>query len=219
MISDVYVYLDNVQFEKNYFDNRNKINSLTGPIWLTIPVKDKGYLGKTINQLEIDNNQSWMKKHWKSILYNYQNTRYFNEIEGFLKEVYERKWNYLTEINEFILRYLLKQLKINTEFVKASEINLTKHKSDLIIELTHKLNGDIFVFGKFGKDYVNKEEFKKEGIEVYIQSYNHPIYPQIYDKFNPYLSIIDLISNVGLDKTKEWIMLGNETKVDVLLTK
>ena len=85
-ISDVYVYLDNVQFEKNSFSNRNRIKSAQEPIWLTVPVLLKNHLKKTIKEIQIDNSRDWRRKHWKSIYLNYKKAPYFNRyssISGF----------------------------------------------------------------------------------------------------------------------------------------
>jgi len=214
-ISDVYVFLDNVQFQKNSFINRNKIKSSTGPIWLTVPVKTTNHINRTMEQLEIDNKQDWRKKHWMSIQYNYQKAPYFNDIKDFLQDLYEREWIYLKDITETILRWLLKNLHINVEFIRSSDMNLTKKKSDLILELTKKLDGECFIFGELGEKYADVETFRREKITVYIQRYQHPTYPQLYGEFAPYLTVFDLIANVGLNHAKEWIMKDNITKSEV----
>lgn len=211
-ISDVYVFLDNVQFQKNSFINRNKIKTTSGPIWLTVPVKTKDHLNKTMEKLEINNTENWRKKHWMSIMYNYKKAPYFDEIRPFLEEIYEKEWIYLKDITETMLKWLLEKLKIRMEFVKGSELNLVKKKSDLILELTKKLDGNCFAFGKLGGDYADRVAFKRDGISIYIQNYNHPTYPQLHGDFESFLTVFDLIANVGLTRAKEYIMKDNITK-------
>ena len=75
--SDVFVFLDTVQFEKNSFINRNQILSKQGPVWLTIPVKTKGHLTSSLQETEIDNTQHWQKKHLKSIELTYKKASFF----------------------------------------------------------------------------------------------------------------------------------------------
>src|SRR6202040_3775048 len=70
--SDKFVYLDNVQFERNSFINRNRIKTPHGPIWLTIPVRLKEHFNRTIADIEIDAQQDWKRKHLRSIEQNYR---------------------------------------------------------------------------------------------------------------------------------------------------
>src|ERR1035437_4150954 len=77
--SDIFVYLDTVQFEKNSFTNRNKVKTPQGAAWLTVPVKIKGHIGKTMMEIEIDNSQDWRKKHLNTIFMNYKKAARFEE--------------------------------------------------------------------------------------------------------------------------------------------
>ena len=63
--SDCFIFLDNVEFQKNGLQNRNQIKTSNGPIWLTVPIKQKH--GQKISDVEIDNSKDWKKKHWKTI--------------------------------------------------------------------------------------------------------------------------------------------------------
>jgi len=51
---DLFVYLDNVQFKKRYFENRNKVISNGEVLWLTVPVVTKGLQTQTICDVKID---------------------------------------------------------------------------------------------------------------------------------------------------------------------
>ncbi len=52
--SDLFIFLDNVQFERNSFTNRNQIKTANGPVWLTVPVLVQGHLTKKLTQIMID---------------------------------------------------------------------------------------------------------------------------------------------------------------------
>jgi hypothetical protein len=214
-LSDVYVFLDNVQFQKNSFINRNKIKSTNGPFWLTLPVKSKGHINTSMDHLKINNNLNWRAKHWKSFQNNYNKAPFFADISDFLEEIYAKDWVYLKDITEVMLKWLLSNLKINVEFVRGRELKLKEKKSDLILELTNKLGGNCFVFGKLGENYADKESFRKNQIKIYSQDFHHPVYPQLYGKFVPFLNVFDLIANVGLKNAKSYVMKGNITKQDL----
>jgi hypothetical protein len=214
-VSDIYVYLDSVQFEKNSFTNRNKIKTAVGSIWLTVPVFLKDHTKKTIKDIEIDNSKNWQESHWKSILLNYKKAPFFNKYANFFEDVYKKEWRYLTDLNEYMLKWFLKELGIKVKYYKASELGFKGHKTNLVLDMCKKLKADLYVFGTLGKDYAKEADFTKENIKIYFQDYKHPVYPQLHGDFIPNLSIIDLLFKCG-DKSLEILMDGNITKQDLI---
>jgi hypothetical protein len=210
-LSDEYCYLDSVQYQKNDWNNRNKIKTAQGPLWLTVPILTEGHLDKKFPQIEIDNTKDWRKKHWLSIKTNYQKAPYFKKYAPFFEDVYSREWTHLSELNEYMLKWFLQELGISVKFSKASELHLKEAKSDLVLEMCQKLDADTFIFGALGKDYAKEEDFTAERIQLYFQEYNPPTYPQLYGEFAPYMSIVDLLFNCG-ERSLEVLMSGNLTK-------
>lgn len=213
-ISDTYVYLDIVQFEKNGNTNRNKIKMSNGPSWLTVPVFLGGHTKNTIKDIEIDNTQNWQNKHWNSLYTNYNKAPFFYKYSDFLENTYKQKWRYIAELDEYMLKWILQELNITTAFYKASDLNFEGHKSDLIFDICEKTNADVYISGMFGKDYLDKEKFTKKNIKIYFQDYKHPVYPQLYRDFLPYMSLLDLMFNCG-DDSLNMLMKGNVTKNDI----
>lgn len=216
--SDVFCLWDDVQFIQKDFIHRNKIKNPNGPMWLTVPVHTKGYRDKVINDMVIDNSKHWRKNHWKSILISYQKAPYFDSYKDFFEDLYRTQWEKIAELDEQIIRYLLKELGIDVKFLKASELNFEGTKSDRVLDMCIKLEADVYIFGALGKDYARVEDFEKKNIKVYFQNYNHPTYPQLFNDFEPNLSIIDLLFNYG-EKSFECLMDGNVTKKDIMTKK
>lgn len=214
-ISDKYVYLDSVQFEKNSFTNRNKIKTANGPLWLTVPVLLKDHTQKTIKETKINNSTDWRASHWKSIYLNYKKAPYFNKYSDFFEDTYKKDWDSLSDLCDHMLRWFLKELGVRVEYHKSSDLDFKKHKSELILEMCKKLDSDLYVFGALGKDYAKEEDFKKENIKIYFQDYKHPKYPQLWkNDFLPYMGVIDLLFNCG-DRSLEIIMDGNIKKEEL----
>ena len=216
-ISDAFCYFDDVQYLVKDWNNRNKIKTSSGDMWLTVPVLTKGYREKPIRSIEINNSIDWRKKHWQSIYLNYKKTPYFKNYADSFEHVYKSEWNYLADLNEHMLKWFLRELGIEVKYYKASELNFEGYKSALVLDMCKKLGADIYIFGALGKDYAEEERFNKEGVDVYFQGYKHPIYPQLHGDFLPYMSIIDLLFNCG-DKSLEILMDGNINK-ETLLNK
>lgn len=213
-ISDVYVYLDTVQFEKNSNTNRNKIKTPQGSMWVTVPILLGGHTQKTIKETEIDNTQAWRRKHWNALYMNYHKAPFFHHYRDFLEDVYKQEWKHISDLNEYMLKWTLKELGITTDFHKASDFNFEGHKSDLVLDICKKMKADYYVSGAFGKDYLDQEQFARENIKLFFQEYHHPVYPQLYGNFLPYMSVLDLMFNFGGDSLSV-IMSGNSNNNDL----
>lgn len=215
-LSDNYVFLDTVQYLKKDWNNRNKIKTPHGWVWLTVPVLTKGKFAQTLREVKTNNQTNWRHKHWRSIKVNYSKAPYFHRYADLFEDLYSRDWEYLSDLNETILRVLLSELGIKTNFIKAStELELEGEKSDLVLDMCLKLNAGIYIFGALGKNYAELEKFNEQGIKVIFQDYNHPQYSQQFGEFEPYMSVIDLLFNHG-DESLDILMSGNITRDEVL---
>jgi hypothetical protein len=196
--SDIFVYLDTVQFEKNSFINRNKIRTIDGKtIWLTIPLLMKGHTDKVIKEMKIDNTQNWKKKHIKSIEQNYKKTPFFDEYFIDIRDIISTAKENFTIFTFNMLEYLLGIFEIKTKIIKASDYNVGSAKSELVLDICRLFKADTYISGILGKNYLNVDEFIKSGIKVIFQNYEHPRYIQTGTDFLPNLSIIDLLFNLG----------------------
>lgn len=210
-LSDIFLILDNTQFEKNSFSNRNKIRGGNGSFWLTVPVKLRGHLHKKIIDIEICENTIWRRKHLSAIENSYAKAPYYEKYIPFFQNCYSQEWRSIAELNGHMLKWLLKELGITTEIYRMSDFLFTKRKSDLIIEICQYFNANVYIFGTLGKNYADVDKFNNNNIKIYFQEYRHPLYTQLYDPFIPNLSIIDLLFNCG-PGAGDILINGNITK-------
>jgi hypothetical protein len=199
--SDIFVYMDNVQFERNSFINRNRIKTPQGAIWLTVPVKLKGHTGKTIQETEIDNSKNWRKDHLSTIFFNYKKARNFSVLYPELEKLYAKEYVSVSALCFDQLLFWLAWLGIKKEIIKASELGLTAEKSDLVLEICEKLSATKYLSGALGRDYLELGKFKLAGIEIELQEYKQPVYEQLWGEFIPNLSILDYCLNAGDPKS------------------
>lgn len=212
--ADVFVVLDSVQFEKNYFQNRNRILGSNGVQWVSIPVSTKGHMDSTIANTLIANdpkNAKWKDKYLLTIKQNYGKYPFFNEVYPLLERAINIDTDYFCEINIEIIRLFCEALGIRPKYVRSSELEINGLKSDLILDICKKMNADIYIAGPSGRDYLNMNSFNENGIEVKFNDYIHPVYPQKRtDEFISHLSALDLFMNVGFEESKKIIMSNNE---------
>ena len=195
--SDLFVFLDNVQYERRGWDNRNRIKTPQGPKWLTVPVKSKGkYLAK-LAEIEIDNQQNWIRKHLNSITINYKRAEFFAEVYPVIEAHLLEGHKLLIDLNISLITHFCKYLGLETVFKKASELEAQGKGSDLILDILLKTGAATYFSGIFGKEYLQEEKFKEKGIDIVYQNYSSSVYPQLFGSFIPNLSIIDLLFNCG----------------------
>lgn len=213
ILSDTFVIMDDVQYEKNSFINRNKLLINGTDQWLTIPVKTKDYKSKTIKDIEILDSK-WKKKHLLSIEQNYKKQAFFCDVMSIMERNLKQDSNYLIDYTNHFLFESIEYLELNTELMMASQLNITEKKLQYVIELTQKLEGDVFIFGAQGRNYAKEEVLIENGINPYFQDFQQPKYDQNQEEFVPYLSILDAMFRLG-KKTKSLITEGNLSKKEL----
>jgi len=200
ILADTFVSFNQVQYLPKDWNNRNKIKTDNGWIWMTVPVLKSGYREKTIAEIKINNDTRWNIKHWRTINQFYGKAPYFKKYKNFFHDVYlNNEWEYLIDINEYMLKWFLEEMSINIKFIDAKELNLSGKKSELVLNMCKKLKATTYIFGIQGAEYANLDSFKENDVNLIFQDYEHPEYQQLFSKFLPNLSIIDLLFNHGLD--------------------
>ena len=210
--SDIFVFLDDVQYAKNYFHNRNKIRTNEGASWITVPVEYK--FGQLFNEIKIDNKINWAKKHQKTISMSYSKAKYFDSIWKQFEPIYQNQFDKLIDLNMNIINKLMDVLSIKKKIIFSSELNIKQTGSSRILEICKALNADAYISGTGNKEkghYINPEDFLKNNIELIFQEYIHPTYNQCQKPFIPNLSIFDLLFNHGEESKK--ILINMKTKI------
>jgi len=199
---ELFVFLDDVQFRKKGWQNRNRIRINDGTALLSIPVHTHSY--PKINEVTIDNEKNWSIRHKKSILYNYARAPYFDEIKDFIESIFEKKFQYLVDLNTEIIKFIMNELEIKSKIVFSSELEISKKGSDRVLDICKAVGADHYITGTFwAESNLRVEEFKKSNIDIEFQKFQHPIYKQIHGEFIPEMSIIDLLFNEGRKEAKK----------------
>ena len=192
MNSDVFIFLDDVQYSRGGFFNRNVIKCQNGKMWLTVPV----YKGNLIKDAKIDNNQKWNKKHLKSIKTNYSKSPYYKDYIDIFEEFYSKQWSNLSQLDIEITKKLFDILGIKIKTYISSELDVHEKDPNLrLIKLCKKIKATTYLSGIGGKNYLNEDLFNNNKIKLEYQNFKHPVYLQLYDDFIENMSIIDIILN------------------------
>jgi len=203
---DKFVIVDNTQYVKKQYQNRNRIQLHDGKVqWLSIPVKNAGHYRQKINKVEIDLSSDWQRKHTKTLLRNYKKAPFFQEFFPELEKLYKLEWHMLADFNIAFIKLCLDFLNIQTPVFIASELDISGVATTLILDICRKTASDTYLHGFHSKDYVEFDLLEQEGIKNSIQDFKALEYPQSGTIFQPNLSILDLLFHCGT-KTKNILL-------------
>lgn len=214
---DTFVVLDDIQFNKNGWQNRNKIKGPQGWQFLTVPVRHK--LGQRLDEVRTDNNTQWRRKHWQSLTTCYGKAPFFGAYAEELKSVYDKEWEDLNGINAALLSVLLKDLGSKTKVVYSSSMGIKTDATQRLVDMCKALGASAYLTGEFAAGaYLEAELFEKAGLKLSFQKYECPVYNQQFPSagFVPEMSIVDLLFNHGPDSLD--ILMGKKKINDTALS-
>ena len=202
--ADVFVFLDDVQWTKSDWRNRNRVRTPQGWTWLTVPTTaGKHYRHVLIKDVQIDNSQNWQDKHLKTLEMCYKHTSYFTEIFPLIEAVFNARHVLISELNYDLTAVFCHYLCLHTKFLYSQSMNLPieAQKDDkLLAILQHIGDVDTYLSGPSAQGYLNEEKFNAVNIKVEWHHYQHPYYNQRMwssNTFISHLSILDLLFNHG----------------------
>ncbi|OUU23090.1 MAG: hypothetical protein CBB97_13805 [Candidatus Endolissoclinum sp. TMED37] len=217
-VVDEFIFLDDVQFIKREWKNRNKIRkdyNSSETKWLSIPIlgsdiKEK----KNINNTQIEKNYNWKTSHLNSIKQVYAKSPFFETFFPFLEKIIlNNNKTKLSEFNIELIKKICDYLKINYFFSKSSDYRSLLKREYKLRELCKMSKASIFIANNATGDYVDKDFFEIENIKFELQHYSHPLYNQYYNnkklQFLSHLSIVDLIFNEG-ENSKQILVKGTK---------
>ena len=206
--SDQFIYLTKIQFEKKSWQSRNQIKGINNNrILLSVPIKNKDKI-QNIEDIQINNETNWGKKHLKSISINYLKSPYYSKYLNFFEQLYSNKWEKIEDLNIYILKYLLKELNIQKKIFSYKQFNFQKKKNELLIEMCQKTNSTTYISNKGSQSYVDVDSFKKNRINHFFINYKNYIYNQNQVTFVSNLTIFDMLFFCG-NKITENIIKDN----------
>src|SRR3990167_5816778 len=194
--SDLFVVMDDVQFERGSFINRNKIKDPHGWRWITVPVKLKGHMHSTIAETRIDATRRWAESHMKQIFHAYSRAPRFFENFKLLEQLYQHDSGTIADLCIFQLDALwLPQYGIKTQMVRMPRGLGHLHKTNLVLAICKHFGATEYLSGPLGMGYMDMNVREKNGLTVSFHDYTPPAYHQLWGDFIPGLSILDYWMN------------------------
>lgn len=195
---DAFVLLDDAQFCKRSWHQRNRILGPEGLQWLTVPVTARR--GQAINEVELAEPSFW-QRHVRAIEWNYARATYVAPTVALLRSVFDSDdpWASLSDMTVALIETIRSELGIETRVVTASSLGVDGKRGERLARLCEQLGASEYVSPVGSADYLADDAgaFETRGIGVVFHHFDHPAYAQMHGEFTPYASVIDLLCNEG----------------------
>ncbi|MFO0128421.1 MAG: WbqC family protein [Pseudanabaena sp.] len=207
--ADIFVFLDDVQYERRSWQSRNRILLNNKPYFLTVPVHSLTQ-SQIINTIKLDDSQNWRAKHFKTVEHTYSKHPYQKEILIILQCLFDKSVQNLSELNIVLIQTLSGYLGLSKKFLRASDLNIDGKRSEHIFKICEYLNCNEYLSPIGSKEYLQEDKvFEQSKIKLSFQKYEPATYPQLKcPNFISHLSIIDVVANIGWQGTLEYIKNG-----------
>lgn len=197
LLADVFVLLDDVQYTKNGWQNRNRIKHAAGWMYLTVPVRARH--GDRICDVAIADDR-WREQHWRSLQTAYARSPYFRDHRAFFEDLYLRRWERLADLNRAVVTYVRDILRPSTVLVEASRLGVEGKGSERLVRICQRLGATVYLSGAFAaRNHLDAHAFAGSQVDLRVLEWTCPPYRQGHMRagFIPDLSVVDLLYNEG----------------------
>jgi len=203
MLADHFVYHDNIQLPKSHgkaksFQTRVQIKTAGGWEWLSLPVDSKSPTSLIKDARLASNN--WRKVHLDQIRKAYRTAPHFAQVfEELVKRIYALETDLVAEFCMFSMNEIMRYVGIDVPLARTSDLPIGDELAGSRRVLEHCLlfKADRYITGLGALEYIDYDLFEEHRVKIEYMQYTRRPYPQIHGEFNPSVSTLDLLFNVG----------------------
>ena len=204
--SDVFIFLDHVQYPKTGGSWSNRVKLLLGEEarWMTAPVERDFHGVRAINEMAFKNDTPWRSNLLKSLVANYVKAPFFRETRELIEPLLLSPENNIAKYNGAAVIAIAKCLELPIEKILwSSDMGVDKQGNEMLIALTRAAGGGAYMCGGGAQGYQDDDAFAAAGVNLIYQDFRHPVYPQVGCKdLVSGLSVIDALMNIGVDEVR-----------------
>lgn len=196
-LADEFVHMDDVQFPQGrHFTTRVQIKTASGPLWMTVPIA-RHASRVSIAEVEIDYAADWREKHLRTFEMSYARAPFASAARSIMSDLYSVRPRTIAELNIAALERCAAELGLSATFSRTSATPVDGVKSGRLVNLLRPRGATVYITGHGALNYLDESAFTAAGIEVRVMDYTRRPYPQLHGAFDPHVSILDLIANLG----------------------
>lgn len=196
--SDVFVFYDDVQYDKHGWRNRNQIKTVQGLLWLTVPVAARGNVvhGTPINEVRIADHR-WPSKHLAAIEQSYARAPHVQRCLELIEPHLNAGHELLADLTIDLTKAVANELGIAPSFVRSSQLTAGGDRTERLVAVLREVGATHYVSGPSARAYLDEELLARAGISMEYMTYDYPPYEQLHPPYTPNVSIIDLLAVAG----------------------
>jgi hypothetical protein len=196
--ADVFVFYDDVQYDKHGWRNRNRIKTAAGPHWITVPVAARGNVvsGLPINEVPIVGDR-WAAKHLTTIRQAYARAPHIDRCLAVVEPHLRRGYDLLADLTIALTIALAQELGLERAFVRSSQLGVTGARMDRLLAVLDRVGATHYISGPSAQAYMDETRLNAAGIALEYMTYDYPHYDQLHPPFDPQVSIVDLLAMAG----------------------
>ena len=158
--SDLFIFLDNVEYSKNTWHNRNNLLLSDGSIYLwTLPIR-ASCSKQNFNNIFVDQNSLRINKLKNLLSQNFKKSVNVDIFDKLLDIVTDSTLP-LSMVNENIINIMSTYLGITTNTLRASEILSEGSRSEKILGLLEEVGASTYIAVDGAKSYMMEDGFEE----------------------------------------------------------
>lgn len=212
-----FVFYDDVQLplgggRGRGFTTRVQIKTIKGISWLSLPVQRSGQGKQLICEAQFSHGD-WQREHLAKIEQAYKTAPHFKSVfESLVKPLYGLATSSVSEFCRHTMQRLWKVLGLSprTHLSSAMDVSQDLDASSRVLAICQRLGAAEYISGIGAMNYIDYSIFEAAGIRIHYMNYRLQQYPQLHGPFTPYVSILDLLFNVGIEAAGDFV--GSDCK-------
>ncbi len=198
--ADVFVFYDDVQYDRHGWRNRNRVKTASGPRWLTVPVLSSGHIAEKLplRDARIDWRSPWPHKHRETIRQSYARAPHFARHAALLDAIFTGRPERLCDLTIPATVALAEHLGIaGRRLLRSSELGIEGDRTERLVRIVRAVGATRYLSGPSARSYLDEAAFARAGIELAYMTYAYPEYEQLHPPFDGEVSVLDLLFMMG----------------------
>lgn len=204
--ADDFVFLDDVQLEKQSWQTRNRLLLNNQVQWISVPVRHER-LTQTIAETQVVDAAHWREKLSRSFAQNYGKHPHYADAREVLDLLLNHPATGLASLNEAVIRLVAERLGLSPHLHRASELGVEGVRSGRLVALCERLGATEYLSPVGSADYLTEDHFSEQTpVQLRFQDYAPQPYAQKGTKqFVSHLSLLDVAANIGWAVAREYV--------------
>ena len=203
---DLFVFLDDAQYERASWQNRNRILVAGEAAWLTVPVC-RDQLGASLDKVWTDDKLQWRRKHLRTLEQAYARTPGRAEMMDIVHGLEGAGPSPLADLNISLLEAICVRLGVATPTMRSSALAIAGRRTERLVSILERVGCTEYVTTPGALDYLGEDGFSAmSGLPLLVHRFIPPTYRQHgAPVFVSHLSIVDVIASLGCGDASDYV--------------